>query len=896
MARKAGFLCVTGHCDDLLGRPPFGPWVEVLETILRRLEPGEAHERLGGSATEELARLVPGVREFVPGMDQPGDAQPGPGERHLMAAVAGFLERCARVQPLLLILEDLHWADDSTLRLLLYFARRVGEIPVLVLATYRGAGVSEAPDVARTAEALVRESLATRLDLGPLKEDGVLELLESLGAGPPPSLVAPALLDATEGNPFFLQQILAHLLAEGRLFDSAGHWVLAPDIRAAGIPDTVRRAIELRVARLSSTCREFLACAAAAGRAFEYKVVREVCGQHGEGLPALAPGDIIAAFQEASAAQLIEEVRQPGPAGATLYAFVHELARHAVLGGVPQPRQQRLRLATADAIERVHAGNTDPHIPALASLYRAAGDPADPEKVIEYTMRAGRAAQSLYAFPEAARHFQAALSLLERQGGDPHVIARLQLRIGSLFASLPQFQDSARAMEYFRAAEPVLAAGPEDRDLAALYARIATCLVYSGPCTGALEYSWRAMELASRLGDEGTWAEAATMHGWSLAAHCGEIARGMDILREAGEAAIRSSRSDPFPGVFLTVLFEFAHLEDPLSVRLRVAEWLEQSGEASGSYLLDQMNLLAGQSAVIAGDLAGSRAGRMDFLPRALAGLWRGEWAESESFLHGWDGWARANGSRLNREFAARWLGRLHLTTGNYEAAIEASTRALKLADEGCIGVEIGERPGLAMAYAALGRLDEARAQLARCREITSLGEDWRGAAGRVVLAEALLAAAGRRMEDAEELLEQAIETLRRYHLPWEEALGLLLWAEICSAHGPRYRLPAVERVDATIEIYTRHGAGQPLLDRALATRHRLTGDGTRAPAFPDGLTAREAEVLQLIASGRTDREIAEQLVLSVRTVGRHVTNIYNKIGAHSRADATAYAIRHAIA
>ncbi len=917
MARQAGFLCVTGHCDEILARPPFGPWVEVLEGVLRRLKPEEARERLGGSAAREIARLVPDVREVISDLNSAGDWQSDAGERPMFAAVAGFLERSARARPLLIQLEDLHWADESTLRLLLYLARRVGEVPILVLATHRNASVSETPALAKTTEVLTRESLATPLGLAPFAEADVMEMLRNLGAGPPPSLVAPALLQATEGNPFFLHQLVLHLLEEGKLIDPAGHWLLSPNLQAAGIPDSVRRAIELRLERLSPACREFLACAAPAGRVFEYEVVRDVCSQQVPGMPAPAPEDLIGAVEEACAAHLIEEVRPasthapglpPGSldsarpvvgspsAGATLYAFVHQLARQAILGGVSRPQKQRLRLATADALERLHARNLDPYIPALASLYRAAGDLANPQKVIEYSIRAGYAAQALYAIPEAISHFRTALGLLEHEGGDPRRLARLQLRIGTMLARLPAFVDSSRAMEYFRAAEPVLTRGPQDRDLAALYDGMAGCYFYSGPCTETLEYSWRAMELAGRLGEEVIWTRAAGLHGYALVAHCGEVGRGLRLMQEAAEAAIRSGRTGSYTGVLMTAMAEFGCLEDPVSAEQRVVNWLEQSGEPPGSYLHGYLGAIAGEAAVIAGDLTVSRGGNMSFIPRALAGIWRGDWAESESFLHGWDGWAHANGSQFNRLFAAHWSGRLHGTSGSYEAAIGAFTHALELADQRCIGEEMRDRPGLAMAYAAQGRLDEARAEVDRCRDVLALGEDWRGAAGRVTLAEAVLAAAERRVEDAQGLLEQAIEILRRYHLPWEEAGGLLLWAELLSAHGRRYRTPALERVDAAIDIYTRHGAGRPLIDRALAIRERIAGDGDPAAANPDGLTAREVEVLRLITAGRSDREIAEQLVLSVRTVGRHVTNIYNKVGAHSRADATAYAIRHGIA
>lgn len=228
-------------------------------------------------------------------------------------------------------------------------------------------------------------------------------------------------------------------------------------------------------------------------------------------------------------------------------------------------------------------------------------------------------------------------------------------------------------------------------------------------------------------------------------------------------------------------------------------------------------------------------------------------------------------------------------------AAAATIEEALETAGHSCIGREMIERPRLALAYLALGRREDARAQVDRCREIVARGEDWRGTGGQVLLAEAALAASNHQLEEADGLFEQAIEVFRRYHLPWDEAEAFETWGDALAAAGRRLRRAALQKIDAALDIYRADGAGQPLIDCVLATRKRIAGGEGAPPVYPNGLTAREVEVLHHIANGHSNREIANELVLSVRTVGRHVTNIYTKIGAHNRADATAYALKHSL-
>jgi ATP/maltotriose-dependent transcriptional regulator MalT len=202
----------------------------------------------------------------------------------------------------------------------------------------------------------------------------------------------------------------------------------------------------------------------------------------------------------------------------------------------------------------------------------------------------------------------------------------------------------------------------------------------------------------------------------------------------------------------------------------------------------------------------------------------------------------------------------------------------------------------LAIVHALEGRLDEAESHLARSRAILAAGEDWSGLAVRHVLAEAATAAASGQTGPADEHFAVALAGFRRLSLPWDEAEALELWALTCQRfHRGRVRQAFVrEKLDAARAIYLRIGAGQPWIDR-VDRLVRSNGAGTREAELPDRLTSREAEVLRLVAAGRSNAAIANALVLSVRTVERHITTVYSKIGVASRAAATAYAIRHGL-
>jgi len=278
--------------------------------------------------------------------------------------------------------------------------------------------------------------------------------------------------------------------------------------------------------------------------------------------------------------------------------------------------------------------------------------------------------------------------------------------------------------------------------------------------------------------------------------------------------------------------------------------------------------------------------------------FWEGGWDRLEA---GWSRTRHTAAAGLDRSNEARadcWLARLWRLRGDTAGAIAALSAALAIGLDGpSLLIQLKASAELASVMAGAGRTDEAELHLVRCREILGMGEDWRGLAGRVALAEAVTAGLAGCIQDAEAHFARAIATFQRFSLPLDEAEALTLRGQVYAHAGRSHRHAAAESFEKAVDVYSGHGAGQPWIDHVLALQLRALGgrNGALATAYPDGLSGREAEVLRLIASGLSSKEIGGALVLSVRTVERHIANVYIKTNTHGRAQATAYALSHGL-
>ena len=360
-----------------------------------------------GAHGGELARLVPELARRVPDLAEPaGDDSEGQRFR-LFEAAGTLLANASRSWPVVLLLEDLHWADKPTALLLTHVVRSIEAERVLIIGTYRDTDVGE--PLAGVLADLRRERALERLRLGSLHRGEVATMISAWLGRTPPTHFAHALHRETEGNPFFIEEVLRHLI-EVAAADRT-EWERLASFSKLGIPDGVREAIERRLARLSADARRIVTMAAAIGRSFSIAVLDDLAEVPGERL--------LAALEEAAERRIVEE--EAGPPGR--YAFAHALIRETLYASLSGPRRVGLHRRIGAILEERHAGDPDPPLGELAYHFVEAAEPGAAAKAVDYSARAGRRALAALAYEEAARHFTLALEALEvsesRRRGDP---------------------------------------------------------------------------------------------------------------------------------------------------------------------------------------------------------------------------------------------------------------------------------------------------------------------------------------------------------------------------------------------------------------------------------------------------------------------------------------------
>ncbi len=440
---------LLGHCSEHDEAVAYLPFVEILENFVERASNADSLRTALGEQGRELARLIPKLRNILQELPPPLDLPPAQARRHLFNCVFDFAARLASQRPTLMILEDLHWADDSTLSLLDHLAQRLSDLPLMVIGTHRDAELNVTRPLAKTLEHLLRGRLATRVSLKGLPRDEVGAMLNRLSGKSLPAAVVAEIFAETDGNPFFVEELFRHLEEENRLYDSSGKFRSELKISELDAPPSVRLVVSRRLARLSGLTQKMLATAAVIGRFFSFEILQAAVGSDVD--------SILERVEEAENAGLVFSVAESAKGR---FAFSHELVRQAVLGGMSAPRRQRLHLEVADAIERAcsvdsestYAGSLKDHVAELAHHYTRGGNPA---KAARYCLRAVRRFTELGSNAEAIAHFESGLEQLrELAEDDRRSELELDLRnaaIGALgdskgFASLEVEQSFARAV------------------------------------------------------------------------------------------------------------------------------------------------------------------------------------------------------------------------------------------------------------------------------------------------------------------------------------------------------------------------------------------------------------------------------------------------------------------
>jgi serine/threonine protein kinase/tetratricopeptide (TPR) repeat protein len=401
-----GGKSLIGHCyEEGSLSLPYLPFVEAMRSHVLAREPDGLRQELGSGAGE-VARIVSEVRERLSVQPSPHDPADAEEERYrLFQAITNFLHNAAAVQPLVIVLEDLHDADRGTLDLLVHLARNLAGARLLLVGTYRDVEVDRAHPLSATLAELRRGANFSRVVLRGLTADEVQRMMGQLSGQEVSWRLAEAVHRQTEGNPLFIQEVLRYLVEEGLIRREDGRWRRDSEDTPLelGIPEGLRDVIGKRLSRLSVETNTVLAIAAVMGREFRLDVLQAVAGLEEEAL--------YEALAEAKAVAVVEERTAPG--GAVSYRFTHAFFRQTLYEETIAPRRIRLHQQVARALEAVYGRRLEEHAAELAEHYAYSSDPADLAKAVQYGELAANRAMSVYAYGEAERHLEQALKVQE---------------------------------------------------------------------------------------------------------------------------------------------------------------------------------------------------------------------------------------------------------------------------------------------------------------------------------------------------------------------------------------------------------------------------------------------------------------------------------------------------
>ena len=439
-AAERGHTVLVGRCWEAGGAPAYWPWVQSLRGYVRDRDTQMLSGELG-SAAAAVGQLVPEVRERLPDCPEPPPLPPEGARFRLFDAVASFLRSAARSRPVLLVLDDLHAADASSLLMLQFVAGELDGSRLMIVGAYRHREVDAGHPLAATLTELAR-CAGTRLLLDGLSRPAVADYIEACtGASAPESLVA-AVHRGSDGNPLFLAELVRMLGdAELRRESVPARFPIPPGVRAT---------IAVGLRRLSADCRALLETASALGREFALAPLERVAGVTG--------ATLLERLGEAITAEVVSEV--PGARGRL--RFSHALVRDVLYDELGPARRARLHHEIAEALVALHARELDPHLAEIAHHYAEAAPSGDRGPAVAFARRAGDRAGRLLAYEEAARLYRLALDALDEATGDREA-CELMLALGEAEARAGDLAAARRTL--LRAAE--LARGLRDSELLA---------------------------------------------------------------------------------------------------------------------------------------------------------------------------------------------------------------------------------------------------------------------------------------------------------------------------------------------------------------------------------------------------------------------------------------------
>jgi DNA-binding CsgD family transcriptional regulator/tetratricopeptide (TPR) repeat protein len=926
-AAREGALVLYGACDAVV-RTPYGPFVEALEHLVRVTEVAQLRVALGAGGGE-LTRLLPDLSARVGELLQPVEADPDTERHRLHTAVADLLANISHARPILLVLEDGHWADATTLLLLRHLARSVWSARLLILATFRDSEADVPAELSETLADLRRSDDVVRMRLAGLSGAEVSDLVSRVaGSDPDPDdselhELAATIHDLTAGNAFLVCELWRAVVETGIVEVAGGQVRVTRPLTELGTPESVREVVNQRLSRLAARTIELLELAAVAGPEFELEPVRRAAG--------IAEPELLAALEEAVGSGMIEEI----PSQRLACRFTHEIVRRALYDRLSRLRRAELHLRVGEALERAGVGS-DRALVDLAHHFGAAAPFGGAKRAIDYNLRAARAASAALAFDDAATRLRAAIEI-GIEGEPERAGALLELgaashRAGKATDALEAFASATEIARALDSAELLARAaiGYEDacwrpgvirRDAVELLeealatvddrndelridllAGLARALDFAGERERGALVRENAVALARRHEDRAGLAKILVGSYWTRGTT--PLEEILSMLTEARDLAHELGDTETHTDAMAWRVPTFVALGDLESAQAEVVVLREMAERTAQPFMHHVAEHYGSAIALCKGHLADAEAmaGRSHDWGRLLSGRdasgthgiqmfgvrrEQGRLAELAPVIRILAGDADRKGPwrpglvavlaelGMERE-ARRELSRLAAEgIGDFQASLWLATLAYltdacaALGDEAMAAIIYPELKPLAGSNVMIGHL-------VACY----------GAADRYL---GMLAATLREPAQAEEHFERALEQNRQ--------MGASTWVAHTAYEYGRLLLGRGRGARGRAEALLGEAAG--LAERigmeGLLGKVRSLGVGAPDGGLPGGLSPREAQILKLVAKGFSNREIGGELTISEHTAANHIRSILRKTDCANRTEAASYAHRHGL-
>jgi predicted ATPase/DNA-binding CsgD family transcriptional regulator len=918
LAREQGFLILEGPAYALEGRLAYAPILAAFGPFLRRLD--SPHQARLVSGLPDLGQLFTDLH--LPAPLPLGD--PTLEKTRLFEAVARLLERLTRETPVLLFLDDLHWADPASIELLHYLARGILDQPVFVLGTYRAEEIDTARGLRSLVMSLRRSMQASEVVLSRLEPESVAEMAAGLLGSEASGELLTLLNARAGGTPLFVEALIRSLIDADQLRKRGESWILSTDLTLV-LPPNIRDLILERLRHLNTKEHRVLDLIAISGGAVSHAVLHNVLGWDDEVL-----------------LETIHRLRMTGFVFEDLtdadvsYTLTHPLIQEVAYAELPEMARRHDHAAFTTSLERVRPDDLD----RLARHYHAAGSLVDPNRTLEVLLAAGERAYRLYANDQAAQHFGAALPLI-REGRRiemlPFVLERLGEaweRVGETAAAIAVWSEASILYERARNTSALarlqrrLALAEWDRghfDNAEAHLEAGLQMLDgSEPSAEMADLLHVRVILLGRRGDDRGLSTVAK----DLAILAEQLGSGR-VLAEAYLAQIRSFPADQN----IVVARELAQralnqaelADEPLLVQ-RAHDILALIAYALGEHKMARQHALL--SLALARQLG---APTLEVYPRnrlVSVDLMAGKWDEAQRESTELVATARRLGFARGIAGALSMQGLVHVYRGDLDEAAACLAEAHDIFGDGTmfdhnifrqvavaemmLALERADAVGVVAALSRLNQmftptdfpllvqalLAEAQVMIGKPEHALTIVQDFMGqappdnvfATALASRVQGLVQQALGQTTEALACLDQAFRTFTAVEMPFDAARVRLEWATLVAATDVTLAVPAAQE---SLVVFERLGARRYVrrarrLLYKLGTRPRSTvhGHSSKTPLSP-----RELEIVRLVAEDMTNAEIAERLIISPRTVTTHLDRIYTRLGINSRAALVRYAI-----